>query len=91
MHRTRRDEADNVCGSAACRSLQVLLTEKHLIEGHICTSAHHPLLVIADSYTLARFVVFEVLQKLDSVGVLVVGLQAPFSFASEPFWKRSCG
>ncbi len=50
------------------------------------TCAHHPLTVITDSDTLTSLFEFEVLQKLDAIGIFGIVLQAAFSLLSKPFW-----
>lgn len=57
----------------------------------VCTCAHDPLPIIADSDALTGFFELEVLEKLDAIGVLGIVLQASFSLSCKPFWKWSSG
>lgn len=58
----------------------------------VCSSTHHPLPIITDSYTRAGFFEFEILEKLDAIGVLGIIFQAALSFAGDPVRKGpGCG
>lgn len=49
------------------------------------TGTNNPVAIIADAYTGAGFFEFEILQKLDSICVIGILLEAPFPPSGEPF------
>jgi len=55
----------------------------------VYTSAHDPLSVIADFDTLAGFLEFEILQKLNPVRIFAIILETSLSLSGQPFGERS--
>lgn len=53
------------------------------------TCTHDPVTVFRYSDTLTSFLKFEILKKLDAVGIIGIILETPFPLSCEPFGQGS--